>query len=204
MLNEELLQLQRTAKRPIPGQSLTNDPNNPAPFERPPKYASVHEASEFIFSRMILEENYVPSMQALSDGVSLMELTQTLLFTGFSEGFWNPDLMLMLIEPVAYMYLALAERAGIDPIIYIGEDEEEEAEEEFLGISKENTKLQKLQRNLKGGNIPSGIIPTEMEKKIEELPTAEEFSLMAEEAPAAPEQGGSLLAPPAKDEEEVQ
>lgn len=203
MLNEELLNLQRTAKRPIPGQSLTNDPNNPAPFEKPPKYTSVHEASEFIFGQLILEENYVPAMRAIAEGVSLMEMTQTLLFTGFSKGYWNPDLMLILIEPVAYMYMALAERAGIDPIIDLNEDEEEDAEEEFFGISKDNEKLKRLQRNLKGNTIPAGVINSEMEEKLEALPTKEEMSLMVEEpVKEKPSMEGSLLAAPTKEEEE--
>ena len=110
-----------------------------------------------------------------------MEIAQTLLFTGFTKGYWNPDLMLILIEPVAYMYMALAERAGIDPVIDLNEDEEEDAEEEFFGISKDNEKLKRLQRNLKGNIIPAGVIDSEMEEKLETLPTKEEMSLMAEE-----------------------
>ena len=35
-------------------------------------------------------------------------------YVGFREGKWNPDLMMMLIEPFMYLLMALAEKAGID------------------------------------------------------------------------------------------
>jgi len=36
---------------PIPGSSLTSDPDNPAPYERPPEYTNVHEALSGFFQR---------------------------------------------------------------------------------------------------------------------------------------------------------
>ena len=33
---------------PIPGSSLTSDPDDPAPYEQPPEYVNVHEASELV------------------------------------------------------------------------------------------------------------------------------------------------------------
>ena len=35
------------------------------------------------------------------------------LYSGFLEGKWNPDLMVMLMEPTMYMIMALAEKAEI-------------------------------------------------------------------------------------------
>ena len=116
-MNEQYLKTITTGGRPIPGQSLTSDPNNPAPYEQPAEYTSIHEACEFLFSNFIEEETYVTLMSLLDDGMPVMDIVQTTLFTGFSEGKWNPDLMMLLIEPTAYMLLALAERASIDPII---------------------------------------------------------------------------------------
>ena len=57
-MNEEYNKLVLTGGRPIPGQSLTSDPSSPAPYEKPPQYTSVHEASEEIFSGLIEEETY--------------------------------------------------------------------------------------------------------------------------------------------------
>ena len=72
-------------------------------------------------------------MASVADGVPLMTITQVILFTEFQKGSWNPDLMLMLIEPTAYMLMALAERAEIPMVIYEGELEDEDEEEEMLG-----------------------------------------------------------------------
>jgi hypothetical protein len=132
-MNEEYNQMVLTGGRPIPGQSLTSDPSSPAPYEKPPEFTSIHEAAEDIFEGLIEERTYKEIMGLLVEDVPVMDIVQTLLFTGFKEGKFNADLMLMLVEPVAYMLLALAERVGIDPKIYTGE-EDDEAEERVLGV----------------------------------------------------------------------
>lgn len=200
-MNEEYTKAALTGGRPIPGQSLTSDPSSPAPYEKPPEFTSVHEASEEIFSGLIEEENYKQLITLMADDMPVMDIVQTLLFTGFSEGKWNPDLMLMLVEPVAYMLLALAERAGIDPKIYTGE-EDDEAEERVLGATLEKEKLENIKKLAAIGKTPSSGITPEMVETIEELPIPEVSSLMSRpEEPAANQE--SLLSPPPAEEEEV-
>ena len=186
--DEESMKELATMDRPMPGESLTNDPDNPMPFEGPPQYTELREALEAIFDKLIDEANYTQLMLLLaSKDFSIMEVTQVVLHQGFSEGLWNPDLMLLLIEPTAYMIMALAERAEIDFNIMETDDEDDEEEEEFLGISHENAKL----KNIREGNfnVPQAVLPRQMEEQIEELPTLEEAQ--QEEAPQQP----SLLAP---------
>ena len=201
-MNEEYNKVVLTGGRPIPGQSLTSDPSNPAPYEKPPEYTSVHKASEDIFGRLIEEETYKQMMSLLAEGVPVMDLVQTLLFSGFKEGKWNPDLMFMLVEPVAYMLIALAERVGIDPKIYEGE-EDDEAEDRVLGATLEKEKLDNIKKLAAIGKTPSTAITREMIETLEELPVPEMSSLMSrpEEAPAPAE--GSLLASPPTEEEQV-
>ena len=204
-MNEQYLKAVTQTGRPIPGQSLTNDPDNPAPYEKPPKFTSVHAASEVIFSKLIEEETYLQIMGLLLDDMPIMEITQTILFSGFTEGEWNPDLMLMLVEPVSYMLLALAERADIDPIIYRGEDEDEEEEERILGTTYEKEKLQSMKKVLSSRSVPSSVVSPEILQQIEQLPVP---SLMeqqpTQEEIQAPETAGSLLSAPAPTEEEMQ
>ena len=46
---------------------------------------------------------------------------------GYSSGQVNPELMFLLIEPVMYMLMAIADRFGIPDVkIYRGEEEDEE------------------------------------------------------------------------------
>jgi hypothetical protein len=192
-MNEEYLKVVTQLGRPIPGQSLTENPDNPAPYEKPPQFTSVHEASEFIFGNLIEEEAYTQIMNLMADDMPIMDIVQTLLFTGFTEGKWSPDLMLMLVEPVAYMLLALAERAGIDPVIYRGEDEDEADETALLGTKFEEEKLQGMKQFLKSGKIPAETLTPEMIQTIEQLPISD--SLMSEQPESPVQNTGSLLAP---------
>ena len=111
---------------PIPGSSLTADPDNPAPYEQPPEYVDVHAASEWVFSQLIEEERYDRLIESLIEGIPVADIAQVILFTGFTQGKWDVNLMRLLIEPVMYIIMALGERAGVDFVIERGEATEEE------------------------------------------------------------------------------
>lgn len=164
-------------QRPIPGQSLTNDPENPAAYERPPQFTNAKQAQEWIFSNLIQEETYVPMMSLLDSGeASIMELTQNLLYQGFRAGKWNPDMMLLLAEPTAYMFMALAERAEIDFRI----DDEPDEDEDSTDISSFKEAIASKAPESK--KVPQGALPKEIEDKIDEAPT----SLLAPQTQSEP------------------
>ena len=198
MQTEEYLKLNAKMGRPIPGQSLTNDPNNPMPFERKPEYTSIHSASEYLFGLIIDEENYVPLMQAVAGGEPLSELSQAILFKGFTEGKWNPDLMLLLVEPTIYMFLALAEKLGIDPVIYTDEDEDEMADEEESGTMFEEKSLEKIKDIKTTTAPPPGVLSSKITSQIENLPPIPKESLLAPAEKPEDAEEESLLAPPEK------
>ena len=170
MEDEEFEEFRSTMGRPIAGQSLTNDPDNPAPFEQPPKFTELPSASLYLWEKITTPEVYVPAMEALSDGQPIMSLVQLVLKTEFQEGMFNPDLMTMLIEPLAYMFLALAERLDIDPVFYRGEEEDDEAEEKIMDVSFEKEKLEEMKAASRAGRVPAGIITAEMKADLSELP----------------------------------
>ena len=203
-MNDEYVRVTTQLGRPIPGQSLTADPDNPAPYEKPPRFTSVHEASEFIFEKFIDEETYMPMMQLMADDMPIMDITRTVLFKGFTEGQWSPDLMLMLVEPVAYMLLALAERAQIDPVIYRGEDEDDEEEEQVLGTSYEKEKLNSMKKMLKTKQVPTAVVAPEMLETISQLPVEPSLMKKPEQSEEPQQPAESLLAAPAPTEEEMQ
>ena len=182
---------------PIPGSSLTADPENPAPFERPPEYTNVHEASRWLFSEMLEEDNYTGLLRAMMEDIPIMDIAQVMLFTGFTEGKWDVNLMMMLVEPTAYMLLALAERAGVDAIIDRGEDEDEIDEMVAFGrqVPQETTEAIK---QLNRSNIPLPFAAPEDMELLDELPTAEELNL---EGGAPPNTGSLLMAPEREGEE---
>lgn len=186
-----------TGGRPIPGQSLTSDPGSPAPYEKPPQFTSVHEAARDVFEYLVEPEVYTQVMELLIDEVPLMEIVQSFIFIGFKEGKWNPDLMLMLIEPIAYIILALAERADIDPVIYIGEEDDEAEDIAMLGAGLQKERLENMRKFSKEEiQLPEGVVPQDIVREIETIEPPE--SLLA--SPAQEEQEVSLMARPSNEE----
>ena len=171
-----------TLNRSIPGQGLTNDPDSPFPWEQAPEYTDLEEGLQYIFGLLIDPENYVPIMDVIDDGTPLMDITQGILFKGFTEGKWNPDLLMLLAEPMTYILLALAERANIDDIkIYRGEEEDEDDEAKLFNIEVDKEKLDKLKEFSTSKEIPAGAIPKDIAEKIEELPVSSLLSKPEEE-----------------------
>ena len=170
-----------TLNRAIPGQGLTNDPESPYPWEKAPEFTALDTSLQYIFGLLIDPENYVPIMDVIADGTALMDITQGILFKGFTEGKWNPDLMMLLAEPVAYILLALAERADINPKIYKGEEEDEDNEATLFDMEIGKEKLKKLKEFSTTKEIPAGAIPKDIEEQIEELPIPSLLSKPEEE-----------------------
>jgi hypothetical protein len=185
---------------PVPGSSLTSDPDNPAPYEKPPEYTNIHEACQWIFSKFIEEENYVEVIQLMANDMPVMDITQVFLFSGFTEGKWDVNLMMLLAEPTAYILLALAERAGIDPTIFRGEEEDEAEEEVFFGNKISEEKLENLKKFKElGVQIP--YLSEKDKNKIDSLPTAEQLDIEEEEEEQPQQEAGSLLSAPPPEEE---
>lgn len=177
--------------RPVPGSSMTNDPQNPLPFEGPPEFTNKKDAIEEIFQNMTKEDVYVPMIEALERGTSVMDITQVVLFEGFRQGKWNPDMLMLLAEPTAYMAMALAERAGVDAEV---DYEPQEGQKEAKELTQLETNLNKVKSKM-SGKVPTGVLPSEIEKKIEEMPQTESLlSRKPPEQPAPEQMEDSLLA----------
>ena len=193
MADEQYTSYIAQMKRPIPGQSLSSDPDNLAPYERPPEFINVHKAIEYLFINVIDEKTYVPILQAISDGTPIMELVQLILFDGFQRGKFNPDLMIMLAEPLAYMLIALAERADIDVVIYRDENEDEENEEEVFGVKFDEERIDGLKKAAGRGEIPEGILPKKVVEEIQSLPQEPVESLLSAPVTNTSKKNQSLL-----------
>ena len=102
---------------PIPGQSLTNDPDSRYKWEQPPQFTSLKEAREQVFFSLT-DPSKLGSVQTLmSNGVSINTIAETVLVQSFREGKINPDMLLNLMEPTMVILLAIAEKSGIRPIV---------------------------------------------------------------------------------------
>jgi len=72
--------------KPIPGQSLTNDPDQRYAWEGPPEFTDFRKALNFITGQLLEEEILVPLMKGVGDGVPLTDIALQVLQTGFQEG----------------------------------------------------------------------------------------------------------------------
>jgi hypothetical protein len=164
-------------ERPIPGQSLTNDPEAPLPFEQPPRFVDKTDALEYLFASFVEEKKYLALMGALEQGMPIMDLTKLLLVSGFQDGLWNYDLLLILIEPAAYMIMALAERAGVEFQIINPEEDDEADEEELYGKPLPDEERYRLGSARKtrvldekiASTMSANTLPTEIAEKIQDV-----------------------------------
>tara|TARA_Y100000361_G_C11157824_1_gene345346 strand:+ start:855 stop:1382 length:528 start_codon:yes stop_codon:yes gene_type:complete len=120
---DDLRQFASRTARPIPGQSLTRSPEEPYAWEKPPRFTSKDEAMEYFIGLVLEEQTFPAIMQTLQDGVPVMDIVQVYLMQAFQNGDINPDLMLLLAEPFAYLLLGLSEREGIRARIVDDPDE---------------------------------------------------------------------------------
>ena len=123
--SENTREFSTRTNRQIPGQSLTNNPEAPASYEGPPEFTSRNEALDYYFKLITAEENFDAFMGLLADGVPVMNIVQVILTKSFEDGEINPDMMLLLAEPLAYILLGLSEKEGIKAVIINDEEEQE-------------------------------------------------------------------------------
>ena len=110
---------------PTPGESLTNSPDMPHSWERPPEFTQQDDAMEEIYMEITSDDNLMPIINIINDGVPLDQLAQVILYRGYTQGKFNPDLMLMLAEPTIYLLIAIADYADIkDYVLYEGEEDD--------------------------------------------------------------------------------
>ena len=173
------------AGRPIPGQSLTSNPDEPRPFEGPPDFTNFKEALDYTTAELLEEEAYMSIVGALGDGVPVTDLAMQIGYVGFREGKWNPDLMMMLMEPLMYLLMALAEKAGVT---YRVDDEDEDEEDDTLFEEKAKNIADTVKEKVDKGQIPSGALPSDIVAKIEALEMPQESLLAQPEEPMVEEE----------------
>lgn len=195
-MDQQYLDQLSKMKRPVPGSSLTNDADNPLPFERPPNFTKKKDALEDLFQRMTRPGRYENIIESVARGTTITEMSQVILMEGFRRGKWNPDLFLMLIEPTMYMIMALCERAGVS---YKVDREGDPSSEDIKG--QLDKKVSEIKGSIKSSKLKSGVLPKSIEDAIETLPAEHISDRPIEEAANVEGNNlnsgeGSLLAAP--------
>ena len=191
-IDQQALEEHNPFQGPIPGQSLTNSPDTQQSWEQPPRTTSIKEARELMFLEILKEENLQTIIVLMNDGMSISQLTEMLLFIGFTKGQFNADLMMLLAEPTMYMLLAIAEAVGIEPPInrddLINADEEDLDEEETAEVTKLATQMEDQIRNPKRlEDLQSKLEQTAIPREIQERVAEVDFSEIKESLLSRPE-----------------
>jgi len=161
----------------IPGQSLTNNPENPYPWERPAKFSNPREAVQFTLSELLQPEATTKILKSLRNGNSVEDIATAVVYTKFFKGDVNADVMLLMVEPVMYTIMGIAEQGGINYSIE-NNDYYEELEADSDDEIEDNLKqFNNVFAQIKNGSpvksvdkskMKSGVLPRNLLDKIEE------------------------------------
>ena len=167
------LERNMTAGRAVPGQSLTNSPETPYRWEQPPEFSEPHKAMLQIFETITEKESLANILLSLSKKVSVFDLSSIILYSGFIEGKWNPDLMTLLMEPTMYMIMYLGDKANLN---YLMDSRQENNVDELSGeeqLKRITSSLDELKQVAADRVSPMSVTP-EIKKELEavELPTS--------------------------------
>ena len=100
---------------PIPGQGLTDEPGN-YPWEHPPQFTDTDEAADFVWDRLHRPEFMEQVIAMLDAGIPVEALGRIIIFNGFMEGKWTPDVAFIIAEPVMKMIATMGLTAGVENI----------------------------------------------------------------------------------------
>ena len=133
---------------PVPGQGLTDKPGN-YPWEHPPQYTDTMEASEYIWDRMT-QPLFVKQIIAMLDaGIPVEAIARIVVFSGFTEGKWTPDVGFMLAETVVKMVATIGFTAGVKKFRISMQDLTNNREmKTILNIRDKNKELEKAGKSL--------------------------------------------------------
>jgi len=178
--DQEGLEFLGQMQRPIPGQSLTNSPDSPYPWEQPPEFTEIQPAIESLYVSLTEDDAYEAIVDLIDADNTIADAAQVVLYAGFQEGLWNPDLMTLLIEPTMYLIMGLVERAGRLEYKIDREPEVEDEEDKLQQV----TAMEKLLSQAaiqaeedKVSGVQKGVLPKEIETKLKEIKVPE--SLLA-------------------------
>ena len=155
---------------PVPGEALTQSPEQRLPWEQPSKHTEVKPVMEEIFLQITERENLIELLGLFMKKQPVDEIAQVILYKGATSGLFNMDLMLMLVEPTMYLLIAIAEEYDIEPVIYEGQDVDLAEKEDIDTVKKETLGKQV-------GQVRKDAVPPSLLQRVKTLPEMEELGM---------------------------
>jgi len=133
---------------PIPGQALTDKPGN-APWEHPPQFTDTEEVADFIFDRLTTPQMAEQIIAMLDAGVPVEAIGRIIVFAGFTEGKWTPDIAFIIAEPVMKMIATVGFLGGVKKFrISIDDMTNNNELKSIMDIKSKKEKFEKAAKNI--------------------------------------------------------
>jgi hypothetical protein len=173
---QEYTDMATSTRRPIAGQSLVESPDSPSAYTQPPKFTDKESAINYFLELFTEPERYESIMELLEEGMPVMDLVELFLKESFQKGEINPDLMLLLAEPLAYLILGLSEREGIRATIVDDPEDPENYDDDDYDPEDENDEDIEFLQNPFRSKIQQIKTPQDdeelsIDKKLENVPS---------------------------------
>jgi len=126
-----------------PGHSLTSD-NTQWPWGQPPKFADPNDALDDVIKRLDNEQKQQELFKLLLVGVSIEVIVEGIIFRSFRDGFFTPDVGMLIKAPIGLYIADLAEENSIPYRLFENDNagrENEMDDQTFLRMMYENNPL---------------------------------------------------------------
>jgi len=114
-------------------------------------------------------------VMALSKGAAAADIATAVLYSKFTEGKINPDVMMMLVEPVMYLTMAIGEEANIKYNIEGNDLDEIDDEDTDEGTEEKLKQFENIFTQIKNGvssedisELNTEVVPENMLAQIKE------------------------------------
>jgi hypothetical protein len=164
--------------RPIPGQSLTNSPDNKYPWENVPEQSNPREALDTIVAEIMQPEAVKNIVNALAKGGAVGDIGSAILYAKFTEGEISIDTMMLLAEPIMYTIMAIGEEANIKYNIEGNDLDEFDEEDERENIDNKINEFRTAVSDIKNQTtqklkptVDTNVVPQNILDKVKEQGT---------------------------------
>jgi|TARA_R110000796_G_scaffold102902_1_gene211955 hypothetical protein len=97
---------------PIPGESLTEEPGKWA-WDKPPRFTKFEDALDTTMERVFSSRSVSKVLTMLDAGVDAESIARVVLFSGFMEGQYTPDVAVLMGQNVYEAVITIGTIGGI-------------------------------------------------------------------------------------------
>lgn len=126
---------------PIPGSSLTQELGS-QPHERPPMYSDPAEAYKFIITGLTGEKAIERISVSAQLGIPAELIARSIVFSGWAQGYYSIDTMLLIFGNVFELLLALLDESGIEYQKLAPRKEDDRLEDAFKELERREKEME--------------------------------------------------------------